>query len=120
MSAVDWGDIFAAVDTQSAFSVFHNKLIKIHDMCFSIESIAKKYNTRKPWLSQSLRDSIEKKKKLYIKSKKYHCLCNENIYKSDRNELKKLIRAAEMKYHCDLIPKYRNDSKKYGPSLKML
>ena len=118
MSAVDWSDIFAAVDTQSAFSVFHNKLIKIHDMCFPIESISKKYNTRKPWLSQSLRDSIKKKNKLYIKSKKYHCLCNENIYKSYRNELKKLIRAAEKIYHCDLISKYRNDSKKMWSVIK--
>ena len=46
------------------------------------------------------------------KVKKYHCLCNENIYKSYRNELKKLLRAVEKKYYCDLITKYRNDSKK--------
>ena len=88
--------------------------------CLPIESISKQYNTRKPWLSQSLRDSIKKRNKLYIKSKKYQCLLNENIYKSYRNELKKQIRAAEKKYHCDLISKYRNDFKKCGPSLNML
>ena len=70
MSAVDWSDIFATVDTQSAHSVFHNKLIKFHDMCFPIESVSKKYNTRKPWLSQGLQDSIKKKNIFYIKSKK--------------------------------------------------
>ena len=30
MSTVDWGDVFSASDTQTAFTVFYRKLIKIH------------------------------------------------------------------------------------------
>ena len=112
MSDVDWSDIFLASDTQAAFTIFYRKLIQIHALCFPLETISKRYNTIKPWLSQVLRDSIEKKNKLYIKSIKHKCLHNETVYKNYRNHLKKLLKVAEKKYYSDLISKYKSDSKK--------
>ena len=88
---------------------FYRKLIKIHALCFPLETISKRYNTRKPWLSQVLRDSIKKKNKLYIKSIKHKCLHNETVYKNYRNHLKKLLKVAEKKYYSDLISKYKSD-----------
>ena len=49
----------------------YRKLIKIHALCFPLETISKRFNARKPWLSQVLRDSIKKKNKPYIKSIKH-------------------------------------------------
>ena len=118
MSDVDWSDIFLASDTQAAFTIFYRKLIKIHALCFPLETISKRYNTRKPWLSQVLRDSIKKKKKLYIKSIKHKCLHNETVYKNYRNHLKKLLKVAEKKYYSDLISKYKSDSKKVWSIIK--
>ena len=62
MSTIDWGDVFSASDTQTASTVFYRKLIKIHALCFPLETIFKRYNTRKPWLSPTLRDAIKKEK----------------------------------------------------------
>ena len=94
MSDVDWSDIFLASDTQAAFTIFYRKLIKIHALCFPLETISKRYDARKPWLSQVLRDSIKKKNKLYIKSIKHKCLHNETVYKNNRNHLKKLLKVS--------------------------
>ena len=62
MSAIDWSDVFSAPDTQTAFSIFYNKLVKIHALCFALDTMSKRYNRRKPWLSHIRRDSINKEK----------------------------------------------------------
>ena len=92
MFAIDWGDVFSASDTQTAFTVFYRKLIKIHALCFPQETISKRYNTRKPWLSPTLRDAIKNKNILYIKSIKYKCLHNETVYKNYHNCSKKITK----------------------------
>ena len=61
MSAVDWSDVCSAPDTQAAFSIFYSKFVKIHALCFPLETMSKRYNRRKPWLSQIHRDSIKEK-----------------------------------------------------------
>ena len=103
MSSIDWEDVLQSDSTQGAFSFFHNKLRKLHDNCFPLQHIFKKYNTRKPWLSDSLRDAIKKKNKLYRKSLKIKSANNEMVYKNYRNKLKHLLKAAEKKYYSDLV-----------------
>ena len=98
--------------------LFYRKSIKILALCFPLETISKRYNTRKPWLSPILRDAIKKKSQLYIKSIKHKCLHNETVYKDYRNCLKKLLKAAEKKYYNDLISKYKNDSNKVWSIIK--
>ena len=120
MSDVDWSDIFLASDTQAAFTIFYRKLIKIHALCVPLETISKRYNTKKTWLSQVLGDSIKKKNKLYIKSIKHKCLHNETVYKNYRNHLNKLLKVAQKKYYSDLIAKYKSDSKKVWSIIKLL
>ena len=88
LSNIDWEDVLRSDSTQGAFSLFHNKLRKLHDNCFPLQHISKKYNTRKPWLSDSLRDAIKNKNKLYRKSLKIKSTNNEMVYKNYRNKLK--------------------------------
>ena len=87
LSNIDWEDVLQSDSAQGAFSLFHNKLRKLHDNCFPLQHISKKYNTRKPWLSDSLRDAIKKKNKLYRKSLKIKSTNNEMVYKNYRNKL---------------------------------
>ena len=70
ITRTEWANIFTAMNTLEAFRLFHNKLKEIHDKCFPLQTISKTYNTRKPWLTDSLRDAIKKKNKLYYLSKK--------------------------------------------------
>ena len=106
------------MNTQEAFRLFHNKLKEIHDKCFPLQTISKTYNTRKPWLTDSLRDAIKKKNKLYYLSKKIKCLRNEINYKEYRNKLKKVLKAAEKKHHCDILIQNKTNSKKMWNVIK--
>ena len=103
MSRLDWEDIYSATDMQCAFSLFHSKLIDAHHRCFPGKSFTRTYHIRKPWLTSCLRDAIRKKHKLYYKSIKIKCIRTKKMYEDYRNQLRKLMRAAEKKYHTDQI-----------------
>ena len=64
MSAVNWDHVFSASDTQSAFSGFHDTLIKFHNNCFPSRVITKKYHMRNHGLTSGLCDAIKKKSRL--------------------------------------------------------
>ena len=118
ITRTEWANIFTAMNTQEAFRLFHNKVKEIHDKCFPVQTISKTYNTRKPWLTDSLRDAIKKKNKLYYLSKKIKCLRNEINYKEYRNKLKKVLKAAEKKHHCDILIQNKTNSKKMWNVIK--
>ena len=118
IASIDWTSVYSNLDTQSAFSSFHRRLVDIHDKCFPLQKITTLYNTRKPWLTSSLRDAIRKKNKLYYKSIKINCLRLVNEYKLYRNTLKRLLKAAEKIFYCDLILQYKGDSKKIWSIIK--
>ena len=118
LSNIDWADVLQTDSTQRAFSLFHNKLRNLHDNCFPLKHISKKYNTRKPWLSDTLRDAIKKKNKLYRKSIKIKSVYNEMVYKNYRNKLRHLLKAAEKKYYSDLVLVNKSNSKKMWSIIK--
>ena len=55
-------------DTQAAFTKFHKLYKSMYDKAFPVIKVKFKYNNRKPWLSDELKDSIKLKNKLYKKS----------------------------------------------------
>ena len=114
IASIDWTSVYSNLDTQSAFSSFHRRLVDIHDKCFPLQKITTLYNTRKPWLQSSLRDAIRKKNKLYYKSIKINCLRLVNEYKLYRNTLKRLLKAAEKKIIVILFFSTKEILKKYG------
>ena len=118
MSAVNWHNVFCASDTESAFSGFHDTLINIHNNCFPSRVNTKKYYLRKPWLTSGLCDAIKKKNRLYYKSIKVKCVRTKIEYNVYRRNLRKLLRASEKKYHCDLLSKYKNNSKRLWAVIK--
>ena len=118
MSGLDWEDIYSAANTQCAFSLFHSKLIDAHHRCFPEKSFTRTYHIRKPWLTSCLRDAIRKKNKLYYKSVKIKCIRTKREYEVYRNQLRKLMRAAEKKYYTDQIMENKQNSKKLWSIIK--
>ena len=64
LQEIDWGEIYNITGTQSCFDIFHGNLIALLNKCFPKVRIKMKYNNRKPWLSDALRNSIKFKNKL--------------------------------------------------------
>ena len=56
------------------------------------------FNTRKPWLSQSLTDAIKTKNKLYVKLIKFYTTASEVTYKIYRYKLSHILKYAEGKH----------------------
>ena len=91
ISYLDWSDIYSSSDTQSAFSAFHRKLIKLYDLYIPKQKVQMKYNTRRPWLSDGIKNAIRHKNKLYRKSIKMQTSYNEISYKTYQRTLKKIM-----------------------------
>ena len=104
--------MYVLSDTQSAFSLFYSRFIKLFDKHFPRKKIKLQYNTRKPWLTPALKQSIRIKNKLYRKlitigSSYYECQ-----YKMYRNKLNSLLKCAEKQYIADLLESNKSNLKK--------
>ena len=82
MSNISWDEISRTRDTQQAFDTFHKHLVEIYNKHFPKIRIKRKYNNRKPWLSEGLKNFIKQKNKLYLKLKKVNSALNDKLYKS--------------------------------------
>ena len=103
ISSLDWGAIYNESDTQTAFSLFHSTLLKHFLINFPKQTVKIKYNNRKPWLTQGLKDSIKIKNKLYRKDLKVKSPANEMNYKNYRNKLHHLIKIDEKRNYSELL-----------------
>ena len=104
--------MYVLSDTQSAFSLFYSRFIKLFDKHFPRKKIKLQYNTRRPWLTPALKQSIRIKNKLYRKlitigSSYYECQ-----YKMYRNKLNSLLKCAEKQYIADLLESNKSNLKK--------
>ena len=95
--------MYVLSDTQSAFSLFYSRFIKLVDKHFPRNKIKLQYNTRKPWLTPALKQPIRINNKLYRKlitigSSYYECR-----YKMYRKKLNSLLKCAEKQYIADLL-----------------
>ena len=118
-STMEWGNVINSWDAQIAYTHFHNSFSKLYDKCFPLKRTkSNEYSTRLPWLSDSLKECITKKNKLYVKqnvSKK-----DEDIkyYKKYKNMLSKVIKNSERKHYFCILEEHKSDAKKSWKILK--
>ena len=115
---LDWDEMYHETDTQSAFSLFHSTFLKLYNVHFPEQKLKMKYNTRKMWLSQELKDAIKIKNKLYKCFIKIPTAYNETKYKSYRNKLTHMLVKAEKQHFTDLLAANQNNMKKTRQIMK--
>ena len=120
MSNISWDEISRATDTQQAFDTFHKHLVEMYNKHFPKIRVKKKYNNRKPWLSEGLRNSIKQKNKLYLKFKKVSSALNDESYNCYKRKLQQLMKVAEKQHYHDLLVEYSNDIKKSWVVIKSI
>ena len=118
VSNEDWAEILNNGDTKSAFTSFHSKIKTIYDCAFPKIKVKIRYNNRKPWLTDDLKEAIKNKNKLFIKTKKHPSAFNEVNYMESRNKLTHELRKAEKKHYNDLIEINKHNIKKTWNVLK--
>ena len=87
----NWEHLMNENDAQSAYSMFYNELNDAYDTFFPRKTFKYGYRTRKPWLTEGMKQSIKTKNKLYKKSKKSSNPEHELHYKRYRNKLNKML-----------------------------
>ena len=112
IDVTDWTDVYHNLDTNAAFNNLYKKLKWAYDRAFPKRKITKIYHTRKPWLTEALKNSIKIKNKMYISYQKCGSSYNEIKYKDYKNKLNKLIKLAEKKYYQDKLEINKSNMKK--------
>ena len=118
ISSLDWGAVYNESNTQVAFSLFNSTLLKHFHINFPKQTVKMKYNNRKPWLTEGLKDSIKIKNKLYRKYLKVKSATNEMNYKNYRNKLHHLIKIAEKRHYSKLLNECQDNIKKTWQIIK--
>ena len=118
MQTKTWEHVLHENDVQRAYSLFHNDFIDAYDKCFPIKTFKYGYRTRKPWLSDGMKNSIKTKNKLFKKSKRSSNPEHEINYKRYRNRLNKVLLDAERTHYNDILNENKNNMKKSWQILK--
>ena len=69
LTETNWADVLNLDDPQEAYTSFHKDFNKIYVECFPLRIIKPGYKTRKPWLTEELKDSIKIKNRLFRRQK---------------------------------------------------
>ena len=57
----NWSDVLASSDPQAAYTLYHKEFTDIYNKAFPIKNIKLGYKTRKPWLTDALKNLLRKR-----------------------------------------------------------
>ena len=118
--SMSWRHLICFLHLSLEGNTFHKHQIEIYNKHFPKIRIKRKYNNKKPWLSEGLQSSIKQKNKLYLKFKKANSACNDELYKSYKKKLQHLMKVTEKHHYPDLLVKYINNMKKSWVVIKSI
>ena len=114
-----WNDIFKdSSDAQESFTYFHTYFVNLYNKFFPLKKIKVGYKTRKSWLTTGVKNSINTKNKLFIKSVKYPTANNKRSYKNYKNRLNYTLRKLERDHFENLLTKHKSNLKKTWQIMK--
>ena len=114
-----WDDLLGVEDSDRCTVMFIDKLKKMLDESTSSYYVKCKHRRIKPWITQSLIDSIRQRDKLKkISSKDPNNIVLLENYKSYRKNLTKLINKTKVDYFSNLFEQNKNDTKKTWDLIK--
>ena len=120
MREINWTCVLQNSDVQNAYTMFYNEFCDVYNTCFPMKIFKQGYRTRKPWLSEGMKKSIKTKNKLYKQYKKTGSIEHESVYKQYRNNLNKLLTAAERSHYETLFNETKDNLKKSWRILKQV
>ena len=120
LTEVNWTDITSKPSAQESFTSLHLIYSRTFNSCFPVKKANSRYKSRKPWLSQGLKNSIRNKNKLYIKSIKNPTTENIGTYKLYRNKVNSLLRKCERDHYASLITENKRNLRKTWSIIKEL
>lgn len=105
----NWNSVNTNMDTQSAFTDFHNKINYYYNESFPLCTFTKKYNNKYPWMTDAIKNSIKYKNKLFIKYRKNPSKNNEIAYKQYKSKLHHILVVAEKEHYKSLFQMHQGN-----------
>ena len=114
LSNVLWDLILQNLDTEETFHHFHQEIQTTLDEVIPLKMKTKSYNQilRDPWLTNSLKNCLNKQKRMYKSTLVNASTHIFNKYKTYRNTLQKVIRYSKHQYYLNKCTEYKNNSRK--------
>ena len=108
----DWSEDLSDPSPSKNMEKIHSTLGEIIDHCipFGERLIKNKQVRKEPWLTASLKISIDKNKKQYAKMLRHEY--SPEKYKEYNNTLRKTLRQAKKKFYIDMCHEYKCQTKK--------
>ena len=115
LQSYDWKTLLSTLDVNSAMTILHDTIQFEIDSCILevTRTLKRKQLRREPWITASLKRSIDKSKRLYYKTLKN---CENEVVKGNylayKRTLKKALVAAKLEFHQDKCLEFQNNTKK--------
>ena len=108
----NWDEELSEQSPSKNMEKIHATLSSVIDHCMPYRECVLKHKQiwREPWLTASIKISIDRNKKLYAKMLKHECSAEE--YKMYNQVLRKTIRRAKTKFYIKMCHEYRSKTKK--------
>ena len=114
LSNHNWQEELADSSPSKNMEKIHDTLTSAIDHCmpYNERTISHKQIRREPWLSASIKISIDRNKRLYGKMLRHECSLEK--YKNYNLLLCKIIRTAKTKFYNDMCWEYKSQTKNCG------
>ena len=109
----DWSSTLQSDDPQQAYTNFYSLYSNWYNAAFPLKNIKMGYKTRKPWLTEELKNGIKFKNKLYYRQKRSTNYELIEMYRKYKSRLQGLLIKAE-KNHYDKMFKENQNNLKYS------
>ena len=108
----DWSPLMTDPSPSKNMECVHEKLSTIIDRCtpYREHKVNHKHIRKEPWLTASIKISIDRNKKLYSKMLKGEC--TKHKYRDYNNVLRKMIRYAKVQFYLNMCYEYKTQTKK--------
>ena len=99
LETVDWSDVYASSDPNTAYSKLHNIFNDTLEHCIPLQELKVKRRPSKPWLTNDLLDDIAMKNDMYKRLKIDGDISLLESYKLFKNKLTNALRKEEKNYY---------------------
>ena len=114
LSNMPWEFTLQNLDTEETFNCFHKQLQDSLDEVIPLKKKTISYNRilRDPWLTNSLKNCLNKQKRLYKDTLLSDSVEKISKYKMYQNTLQKAIRYCKSQYYLNKCIEYKNNNRK--------
>ena len=113
----NWEKLYKEKDVNNAYKTFLEIFIDLYNTTCPFKTIRVKHNMFKPWFTEGLKAACKKKNLMYKKYLKNKSCLTEAKYKTYKNKLTYILRAAEIEYYNKKLIESKSDIKRMWSTL---